>query len=172
MRKFFVNLICCFVPSRKIRHKIRDRFFKKNTNTEQILDGIYGNNNKIIVIDENGVEQPSCFIGEDCMLSGLIRIYSADGHSVIDAETDDILNEATEPLQIGNHVWIGEGVRITKNACIHDNCIIAGGAVVCKDYKESGVVIAGNPGKIVKRNITWNRKNPYHLKQIRQKMKK
>ena len=27
-------------------------------------------------------EKSQCFIGEDCMLSGMVRIYAADGHSI------------------------------------------------------------------------------------------
>ena len=46
---------------------------------------------------------------------------------------------------------------------LYDNSVVGLGAVACKDYKESNVVIVGNPGKIVKRNITWNRQNSYHL---------
>lgn len=94
-------------------------------------------------------ERAQCLIGEDCMLSGMIRIYAADGHSVLDAKTGKVLNRADTPLITGNHVWIGEGARITKRAHIYDNCVVAGGAVAYKDYKESGVIIAGNPGKLL-----------------------
>ena len=31
-------------------------------------------------------EKSQCFIGEDCMLSDMIQIYAADGHSILDAE--------------------------------------------------------------------------------------
>lgn len=110
-------------------------------------------------------EKSACFIGEDCMLSGMIKIWPTDGHSILDAETGEVLNRADTPLIIGNHVWIGEGARITKKAHIYDNSVVAGGAVACKDYKESGVVIAGNPGKIVKRGITWSRMNPWGFEQ-------
>lgn len=44
--------------------------------------------------------------------------------------------------------------------------------VACKDYKEDNVIIAGNPGKIIKRNITWDRRNPYHLNLARDKEEK
>lgn len=108
-------------------------------------------------------EQSSCIIGEDCKLSNSIRIWATDGHAILDNDTGKILNTATEPIVIGNHVWIGEGARITKNARIGNNCIVGGGTVACKDYKEDNVIIAGNPGKIIKRGITWDRKNPYRL---------
>lgn len=109
-------------------------------------------------------ESSQCLIGAECMFSRMIRMWATDGHSVLDADTGEVLNEATRPLIIEDHVWIGEGVRITKRAHIHKNSIVSGSAVAYKDYKESGVVIAGNPGEIVKRNITWERDNPFIIK--------
>lgn len=103
------------------------------------------------------------------MFSNSIQIWPTDGHSILDANTGEILNEPKGYVTIGNHVWVGEAVRITKNARIHDNSIIGGGAVAYKDYEESNVVIAGNPGKIVRRNITWDRRNTYFLQRERER---
>ena len=113
-------------------------------------------------------EKSGCIIGEDCKFSNSIQIWPTDGHSILDANTGEILNEPKGAVTIGNHVWVGEAVRITKNARIHDNSIIGGGAVAYKDYEESNVVIAGNPGKIVRRNITWDRRNTYFLQRERE----
>ena len=113
-------------------------------------------------------EESSVLIGEDCMLSNSISIWASDGHSILDKETNKILNKPTKPLVIGNHVWIGEGVKITKNTHIHDNSVIAMGAVCTKDYKEPNVIIAGNPATIIKKGINWNRANPYQLKMTKQ----
>lgn len=110
----------------------------------------------------------SITIGEDCMFSNNIFVWADDGHAVLDAETGDILNKPSGALTIGNHCWIGQGVRLTKNARIGNNCILAGGTVAVKDYAEDNVVIGGNPGKIIKRGITWDRRNPYHLEKDRQ----
>lgn len=106
-------------------------------------------------------------IGEDCLFSNDIHVWADDGHSILDTNTGEVLNEPKGAITIGNHVWIAQGVRITKNARIHDNSIIGGGAVAYKDYEESNVVIAGNPGKIVRRNITWDRRNTYFLQRER-----
>lgn len=118
-----------------------------------------------IILDSFG----SCTIGDDCMFSNSIKIWGDDGHSILDANTGEILNEPKGAVTIGNHVWVGEAARITKNARIHDNSIIGGGAVAYKDYEESNVVIAGNPGKIVRRNITWDRRNTYFLQRERER---
>lgn len=116
-------------------------------------------------------EQSQCFIGEDCMFADKILFHCADDHSVLDVKTGEVLNRADAPLIIGNHVWIAEWARLTKNTHIYDNSIVACGAVACKDYKESGVVIAGNPGQIVKKGITWSRLNPYDIQKQKENKK-
>lgn len=112
-------------------------------------------------------EESGLIIGEDCKISSLIEIWPTDGHAILDAETGEILNKPTGPITIGDHCWIGAAVRLTKNARIGNNCIVGGGAVAVKDYKEDNVIIAGNPAKIIKRGITWDRPNPYHLEKMR-----
>ncbi len=113
-------------------------------------------------------ESSGCIIGRDCMLSNSINIWASDAHAVLDAETGEILNAPTGPIIIGDHVWIAEGVRITKRARIHENSIVSNGAVCYRDYVDGGVVIAGNPGKVVRRGITWNRLSPQMLNDARQ----
>lgn len=44
-----------------------------------------------------------------------------------------------------------------KNAEIADGCIVGAETVVAKVFDEPDCAIAGNPAKIVKRGITWDR---------------
>lgn len=101
----------------------------------------------------------SLIIGDNCLLSNNIRIMG-DAHSVIDYETKEVLNKPTNPIKIGNHVWIGEQATLTKNASIPNDSIVGIRSVVTKAFDEEHVVIAGTPAKIVKRNISWDGKSP------------
>ena len=58
-------------------------------------------------------------------------------------------------VKIGNHVWIGYRVLINKGVIIPENTIIGTGAVVTKAFDEPNTMIAGVPGKVVKRNMNW-----------------
>ena len=93
-------------------------------------------------------------IGEDCLFSNNIRILT-DIHKIIDKNTNKVVNSAKDKIKIGNHVWIGERVTITKNAQIPDNCVIGVASVVTKKFDEEFCVIAGVPAKIVKHGINW-----------------
>lgn len=101
----------------------------------------------------------SLTVGNNCLFSDFINILT-DGHSVIDKTTRELINKNRADIQIGNHVWIGFGATLLKNSYIGNDCIVANSAVVTKPFKENNVIIAGNPAKIVKRNINWNNTAP------------
>ena len=95
-------------------------------------------------------------IGEDCMFAYDIDVRTGDSHSILDEASGARINKA-ENVYIGNHVWVATHANILKGVKIMDNCIVGSGAVVVKGGAEDGVIYAGNPAKIVKRNINWSR---------------
>lgn len=105
-----------------------------------------------IVCDEGS----NVIIGEDCMLSKDIQIRSSDSHSIVDL-CGNRLNPA-EDVCIGDHVWISLGAIILKGTKIPSHTVIAAGAICTKKYTEEYTIIAGNPAKVVKRQIDWDRK--------------
>lgn len=95
-------------------------------------------------------------IGEDCMFAFDTIIYNTDGHSIF--QNGNLINKA-DKLVIGDHVWCGWGCAILKNSYIPSGCIVGKSAVVAKKIEKENVVIAGNPAKIIKENICWDRKS-------------
>ena len=92
----------------------------------------------------------------DLGISSEIVIRTGDSHSVLN-ESGERINPAKDVV-IGNHVWIGHRVLITKGVSIPENSIVGTGAILTKAIDKCGVVIAGVPAKIVKENINWNSK--------------
>lgn len=99
----------------------------------------------------------SVVIGKDCMFSWDINLHAGDAHPVYDKKTGARINTA-KFIEIGNHVWLCRNTSIMKNVKISDNCIIAANSTVTKTFREPNSVIAGNPAKIVKKDIEWARK--------------
>jgi acetyltransferase-like isoleucine patch superfamily enzyme len=114
----------------------------RNTTIEGASFGINEHNNKIM-------------IGEDCMLSNGIRIYVGDFHNILELSTGKRINPAKN-ISIGNHVWIGAGAIILKGVIIGDSAVIGAGSVVTKEIN-ANCIAAGNPARVVKKNIQWTR---------------
>lgn len=68
MKKFFVNLLCCFVPVRKWRHRLRHKCLGKGANVSaslQDMGATYWNTNHIWIIAPDGTRRsvtsvPNC----------------------------------------------------------------------------------------------------------------
>lgn len=106
---------------------------------------------QIITFNSNA----SIEIGERCMFSHNINLYHTDGHPIFDYGSGKVINKVKK-MKIGNHVWVGAHATITKNVTIADDCIVGWGSVVGKSFTEPHCVLAGNPARIVRQNITWD----------------
>lgn len=99
------------------------------------------------------------FINSGCKFQDQGGIYIGDGtfigHNVVMATLDHDLDPEKRhvlypaPIRIGNRVWIGSNVVITKGVTIGDNSVIAAGAVVNRDIP-ANVVAGGVPAKVLK----------------------
>lgn len=105
----------------------------------------------------------SVTIGQDCMIGWHVSIVATDFHAVLDKKTKQVLNGPGNVV-IGNKCWLGHGVRLLKNANIPNNTIVGAESVVTKKFTETHTVIGGNPAKVVKKNVYWDRKSPTELK--------
>ncbi|MFZ2285532.1 MAG: acyltransferase [Bacteroidales bacterium] len=90
--------------------------------------------------------------GKDVLCSWQCQIMDTDYHQVI---TDGTARSKTEPVTIGDHVWIGSRVIINKGSEIADNSIIAAGSTVTGKFHEPNVLLAGVPAIVKKTNINW-----------------
>ncbi|OPZ78276.1 MAG: Galactoside O-acetyltransferase [Alphaproteobacteria bacterium ADurb.Bin438] len=98
----------------------------------------------------------SIIIGNDCMFSWNIFFMNNDYHTIVDKNTDEILNPPKDII-IGNHVWVGNGVSVLKGAKIGNDSIVGSRSVVTKSFEEDNLIVAGMPAKIVKKDINWKR---------------
>jgi len=67
----------------------------------------------------------------------------------------------TQPIEIGDDVWVGERACIMKGVKIGDGAIIAANAVVTKNIP-SYCIAAGNPSVVVKKIQVNNISKKYH----------
>ena len=87
-------------------------------------------------------------IGNGCDISWDCNILDRDYHKLCSEE------EVLKPVKICDNVWIGCGATVLKGVTVGKGSVIAAGAVVTKDVPP-GCLVAGNPAKVVRENITW-----------------
>lgn len=104
-------------------------------------------------------------IGDNCMFSKNITIWGSDGHAIVDCYSNKVLNISKRGVYIGDGVWISADVILTKNAVIQHDSVVGAGSVVCNQYNQGNIVIAGNPAKIIRENIKWYRGKPKQIEE-------
>jgi len=147
---------------------------------------IIGNNNKIIIGNDTIINDsilwlegegcaltignnvhlvgPSLFISEDgsrmkigngTMIGYDVEIRTSDSHPILDRNTGKRINPPADVV-IGEDVWIAVKVIVLKGVTIHDGSIVATGSVVTRDIP-ANTIVAGNPAKVTKTDITWKK---------------
>lgn len=138
-----ISLLCC-----QGNEQICE--IKKNTVMVEVIVQLVGNT--------------ALYIGENCLFSeGPIYIMPCDGHSILDVETNEIVNAPETPITIGDHCWLGNSCKIIRGAKLSANTIVGTGAIVNKVFEEEYTILAGVPAKVIKRGRKWDMKNPYQL---------
>ena len=142
----------------KLRQLMSDLTGQKIDDSFTLFPPFYTDFGKNIHIGEN------VFINAGCKFQDQGGIEIGDGaligHNVVMAT----LNHAEDPsdrgsmipgkITLGKNVWIGSNATILAGTTIGDGAIIAAGAVVTKDVPANSIV-AGNPAKVIKNNISW-----------------
>ena len=100
------------------------------------------------------MEGTQIIIGKDCLFSSGIFFRTGDSHSVTDLQGNR--KNYSQDITIGDHVWIGQNVVVTKGSIVQDHSIVGVGSIVTRKFKESNVAIAGNPASVIKNNVDWD----------------
>lgn len=86
-------------------------------------------------------------LGDNVYISVGARFICHDGSTLPLRQTIPDL-ELAGPISVGSNVFVGTGALILPNVTIGDDCVIGANAVVTKDV-ESGMIVAGNPARVV-----------------------
>jgi acetyltransferase-like isoleucine patch superfamily enzyme len=100
-------------------------------------------NNGFSAISNGG----SISIGQDCHIGHDVFIIDSDFH-LLDPNKRNV-DPGSQPVCIGNNVFIGSQVTILKNTHIGDGSVVAASAVVSGTFTARSL-IAGNPAKLIR----------------------
>lgn len=88
-------------------------------------------------------------LGNDVRMAWDVQIMDTSFHYIEKVDSGEV-SSLTKPIIIGNNVWVGNRVTISKGAVLPDYTIVASNSLCNKDYSESGgsILIAGCPARI------------------------
>lgn len=94
----------------------------------------------------------SISIGDNTLIGGNVKIFDNDFHPIeVEARNLDKKEKiGTREVIIGKNCFIGCNALILKGTKIGDGSVVGAGSIVCGEFP-SGVVIAGNPARVVKK---------------------
>lgn len=101
------------------------------------------NNNLMLKSEGAGIR-----IGRDGLFGANVEIYDSNFHDLDPARRRNG-RQRMAPVDIGDNVFVGMGVRILKGVTIGSDTVIGAGAVVSSSLP-AGVVAAGNPARVVR----------------------
>ena len=126
-------------------------YFYRFGNLEVFDNGkiVFGNNvsiNKGFSI----VSRKSIFFGNNVMIGPNVMIYDHDHNFNKKNITFKNQGYNSSSISIGDNVWIGANVFISKGVKIGNNVVVAANSVITKDVPNNSLV-AGNPFVIIKK---------------------
>lgn len=92
-------------------------------------------------------------IGQDVAIAKGVTLRDSNNHQIIN-ENNDIKTIHSDPINIGDHVWIGTNAIILPGVTVGNNAVIAAGAVITKNVP-ANTLVGGVPAKIIKQDINW-----------------
>jgi acetyltransferase-like isoleucine patch superfamily enzyme len=87
-------------------------------------------------------------IGAEVLISWDVNILENNFHNTADRAI------RTGPVVIGDRVWIGCRAIVVSGVTIGRGAIVAAGSVVTRDVP-AGVLVAGNPARIIRETEPW-----------------
>ena len=139
-KRIIIQLLSCFIPSKKLRHRFRDKF------TSSIIENC-GSNNKLIILDDNGNESSAQHI------EGL-RVHFRGSNSIVKIYKSTLLPKGLE-IFCGNNAYF-ESKR-TKYCLIFDSAVMLTGSnsrvVIGENCSFGGIAIRMHDASDVEVNI-------------------
>lgn len=86
-------------------------------------------------------------IGEDAQIGPNVQLLT--GTHPLEPEPRRAKWESSEPITIGDNVWLGGGVIVCPGVRIGENTVVGAGSVVTRDLP-ANVVAVGSPARVVR----------------------
>ena len=143
-------LVVIMGENAKITFGITNYFYRFG-NLEVYDEGeIFFGNNVSINKGFSIVSRKLIVFGNNIIIGPNVMIYDHDHNFSKKSVLFHKLGYKSSPITIGNNVWIGANVFISKGVKIGSNVVVAANSVITKDVPKNSLV-AGNPFVVIKK---------------------
>lgn len=146
----------------------------------RIVNSLYiecGNETKVTIGNNTSFDKTIIFsayanieIGNDCMFSYDVYLRNHDSHFIFDKTTGGRINYG-KSIEIKDHVWVGQNSILLPGVKVGEGSVVGAGCITSSSFPNN-VVIAGNPGRVIRKEIEWDRKTTWinnfdHIEELR-----
>jgi acetyltransferase-like isoleucine patch superfamily enzyme len=96
-------------------------------------------------------------LGRDCMVAADVEVRTGDSHEILDRTSCGTRLNSGATVKIGDHVWLGKRVVVLKGVEIAPGVVVGVGSIVTSSALEDDSVVAGNPARLIRRGVRWQR---------------
>lgn len=133
--------------------RFNGKIFEKGKGSNHVSIGSGTTIGGIAIICSEGTEVT---IGSNCMISFDVEVRTTDSHAIFDLSSKERINFASN-IKIEDNVWIAAHAKLLKGCKIPKGSVVGFSSLVTKSFEQENIVLAGNPARIVKTNIYWDR---------------
>lgn len=126
---FYINKKSKVILGKYFRSRNNVSIYCCDNGQISISDNVFLNDNCVLSCRE------SIIIGSGCLFGNNVSIYDND-HDY----RKNLNKYKTNPVHIGNNVWIGCNAVILRGAKIGNNCVIAAGTIVKGEIPDNSLV--------------------------------
>jgi acetyltransferase-like isoleucine patch superfamily enzyme len=91
-------------------------------------------------------------VGAGSGLSWDTSVFDFNGHDLV---IDGVTRPISQPVCIGEHVWVGSRATVLPGVIIGDGAVIGAGSVVTASVPGRAVAV-GNPARVISQDVTWS----------------
>jgi len=92
-------------------------------------------------------------LDRDAGMAPSALVMDSDHHPV---KVGEVEGSDTEPVHLGENVWIAIRAIILKGVHVGDGAIVGAGSIVTKDVP-ARTLVAGVPARVIRENVDWTR---------------
>lgn len=114
-------------------------------------------------LELNAGEAKHIIIGNDVLLGSQCMVRTTDSHMLYSIESMSRINKG-KSVFIGDHVWLAARVVLLKGARLYSGCIVGCDSVIAGKEISSNTVWAGNPARLVKSDVFFDKEGTHGLR--------